>query len=70
MSMEWIRKNYRVPARRGARVEYSGCGKRELGTITSARGSHLNIRLDGYRHSAPFHPTWKLRYLPAQEGQS
>ena len=52
-----------VPARRGGRVEYTGCGKSELGTITSAANGRLNIRLDGVKHTMPFHPTWKLRYL-------
>jgi hypothetical protein len=64
MSMEWIRKNYGVPAKRGGRVEYTGEGRPELGTIRSARGSHLQIQLDGVKHTMPFHPTWRLRYLP------
>ncbi len=63
MSMAWIRKNYRVPAKRGARVRYMGGGKPELGAITSARGSQLMILLDGARHALPFHPTWELTYL-------
>lgn len=63
MSLEWVRKNYNVPARRGGRVEYTGEGKREFGTICGASGAHLSIRLDGVKHTLPFHPTWKLRYL-------
>lgn len=66
MSMEWIRKNYGVQARSGGRVEYTGCGKPELGTIRSASGSQLIIQLEGVKHPVPFHPTWELRYLPAQ----
>ena len=65
MSMEYIRRFYHVPAKRGGRVEYTGCGSTELGTIRSARGSCLNIQLDGLRYAMPFHPTWELRYLPA-----
>jgi hypothetical protein len=61
--MEWIRKAYGVPAKRGGRVIYSGSGKDEYGTIVSANGGHLNIRLDGAKHALPFHPTWELRYL-------
>lgn len=61
--MDWIRRHYRVPAKRGGRVEYTGDGKPELGTITSARGSQLRIRLDGHKHTHCFHPTWELRYL-------
>lgn len=63
MSMKWVRKNYRVPAKRGGRVRYTGCGRDELGTICSASGGRLNIRLDGVNHTMPFHPTWKIEYL-------
>ena len=69
MSMAWIRKTYGVPAKRGGRVEYTGDGKSELGTITSARHGYINIRLDGHIDPYPFHPTWKLSYLPAAEAQ-
>jgi hypothetical protein len=67
MSVEYVRKAYGVPARRGGRVEYTGDCKTELGTIRSASGGHLNMRLDGVKHTIPFHPTWKLRYLDAPE---
>lgn len=65
MSMESIRRNYGVPAKRGGRVEYTGgnSGPR-LGTITSADGARLRIRLDGDDQALIYHPTWKLRYLP------
>jgi hypothetical protein len=65
MSMDWIRRSYNVAAKRGGRVEYTGDGKPELGTIRSASGSQLMIQLDGVKHPMPFHPTWKLRYLPS-----
>ena len=67
MSFDYIRKYYSVPARRGGRVEYTGEGKPELGTIVSASGGHLNIRLDSAKHAMPFHPTWELRYLDAAQ---
>lgn len=63
MSLQWIRKHYGVPAKRGGRVEYAGGKKPEFGTIAGASGSRLSIRLDGVKHTMPFHPTWKLRYL-------
>lgn len=63
--MAWVRKNYQVPARRGGRVEYTGEGRKEMGTIRSASDGRLNIQLDGIKHTVPFHPTWKLRYLDA-----
>lgn len=63
MTMAWVRKSYGVPAKRGGRVEYTGNGKSEFGTIIGVAGAHLRIRLDGAGRSLPFHPTWKLRYL-------
>ena len=69
--LEWIRKNYGVPARRGCRVEYTGrCGVVERGVITSARGGYIRVRLDYLRHSIPFHPTWEMRYLPTNKDTS
>jgi hypothetical protein len=62
-SLAWVRKYYRVPARRGGRIHYTGCGKSEYGTITGACGAHLRVRLDGVKHAMPFHPTWEIRYL-------
>jgi len=69
-NMDWIRSNYGVPAKRGGRVEYTPCeGSKDkpgkLGTITGVNGPHLLIRLDGQKHSNPYHPTWQLRYLDA-----
>lgn len=68
MSMDWIRKNYSVPAKRGGRVEYTGGKTPEFGTIVGAREGRLRIRLDGmeYTHPLPFHPTYELRYLDAE----
>lgn len=68
MSMAYIRKTYNVPAKRGGRVEYTGDGTPERGTITSADGAQLCVRLDGLKRPAHFHPTWKLRYLQSTAG--
>jgi hypothetical protein len=72
MGMAWVRKYYRVPAKRGGRVEYTGEGphKPELGTITSVRSGRLMVRLDGHKLSYPFHPTWALRYLDAPSSRA
>ncbi len=64
MSMQWVRSHYGVPAKRGGRVRYTGDRDPQLGTITGTRHGSLRIRLDGERHSMPFHPTWELEYLP------
>jgi hypothetical protein len=66
-SFAWIRQNYGVPAKRGARVEYTAGGGSKLGTIKSTSGPHLMILLDGSKHAMPFHPTWELRYLDAMQ---
>jgi len=66
MTLAYVRKAYGVPAKRGGRVRYTGCGREELGTIIGASGGHLKVRLDGVRHGMPFHPTWKIEYLPEQ----
>jgi hypothetical protein len=64
MSFEWIREYYGVPAKRGARVKYTGvAGKPQLGSITSASGGHINVRIDGDALPRPFHPTWEIEYL-------
>ena len=66
-SLDWIRQQYSVPAKRGGRVEYTGDRRRgaQFGTITGALGGHLRIRLEGQKNSLSYHPTWKLRYLDA-----
>lgn len=72
MGMQWIRDQYGVPAKRGARVEYTPCeGSKDaaarLGTVTGTSGPHLLIRLDGEKVSRPYHPTWQLRFLTEAE---
>lgn len=70
-TMAWIRKSYGVPAKRGMRILYTGCGRQEFGTVRSAAsGGHLNIQLDGIRHTMPFHPTWMLQYQPDEPNQA
>uniref|UniRef100_A0A1A7GCM2 Uncharacterized protein n=2 Tax=root TaxID=1 RepID=A0A1A7GCM2_9ZZZZ len=64
MSMSWIRKNYRVPAKRGGRIEYTGGKQPQYGTIVGARNQYLLIRLDGESHEpGSYHPTWEITYL-------
>ena len=66
MSFDYVRKTYGVNAKRGTRVLYTGCGKREFGTVKSASGGRLNIKLDGVKHAMPFHPTWELTLNPQE----
>lgn len=67
-NMQYIRDTYGVPAKRGARVEYTGGQEPRLGTITGTGGCGVLIRLDGDKHSLPYHPTWELRYLTPNVG--
>ena len=69
-NMERTRKWYGVPAKRGGRVVYTGNGKRELGTIRSARNCRLMVKLDDYRRPVLLHPTWALEYLPWTESEA
>ena len=61
--MDYIRRYYGVPAKRGGRVRYTGDGTPKLGTITGTQGPHLVIRLDGERRTYGYHPMWRLEYL-------
>ena len=68
MSMQWIREQYRVPAKRGARIAFtccSTCGLR-LGTIVATSGPYLRVRFDedhGAGRPVSIHPTWNVDYL-------
>lgn len=64
MSMEYIRSYYRVPAKRGGRVEYTGDKSNvRQGVITGSRGARLLIRFNDDNCTYVFHPTWEIRYL-------
>jgi hypothetical protein len=66
MSIDYIRSYYGVPAHPGGRVRYTGGRHPMDGTIDGAEGAHLMIRLDGQQHAMPYHPTWKIEYLPEE----
>lgn len=55
---------YRVPAKLGARVIYTGGHAPNRGTITAVQGTYIYIRFDGEKRSVgPFHPAWMIEYL-------
>lgn len=58
MSLAAIRRQYGVPAMRGARVTFDG---RE-GRITSAFRGRLRVCFDGETRSRIIHPTWEVTY--------
>ena len=68
MTLEYIRRAYEVPARRGGRVRYTnGQGVVLNCTIKSAKGSHLIVAVDdkanGQRNRMKLHPTWQVEYV-------
>lgn len=62
-TMDYIRKQYGVHAKRGGRVEFSGGGVSRQGVILGSKGPYLRVRFDGESRVNLLHPTWELRYL-------
>lgn len=65
MSIEYIRKTYKVPAKIGGKVRYTDTdGHKWDGVIKSAPYHYLNVDLDwpGNRRVI-LHPTWNIEYL-------
>jgi hypothetical protein len=58
MSAEYVRRYYRVPAKRGMRVTVDG----KPGTIIGFRHQYLRVRFDGDKHALNAHPTWRVEY--------
>lgn len=67
MSMEYIRKTYGVPAKRGGTVNVMLDGFSVQGTITGTKGQYLRIRIPGRRRSGLYHPTYALQYVTPNE---
>lgn len=67
MSMRYIRDTYQVPAKRGARIKFTGNPHRCpcFGTITGSQGAYIRVRMDGDTESYPYHPAWAMEYVPA-----
>lgn len=60
MTAAYVRRYYKVPAKRGGRVIANG----KPGVITGFDGQYLRVRLDGEKRSTPWHPTWRMEYQP------
>jgi len=63
--MKYIRDYYGVPAKRGAKIIYTGNGERVEGRITGSINAHLRARLEGVEYAVILHPTWKVEYMEA-----
>ena len=77
MSMDYIRRAYGVPAKRGARIIYTGAEKtlgRAFGTIVGSRGAYLRVQMDDGHPKSPItmHPLWCIEYptTPDKSGEA
>lgn len=70
MSLEYIRKTYKVPAHRGGRIAFTPMrGEPEqIGKITGSKGSYLRVMFESSKFSKLLHPTWEVRYLEDEDG--
>lgn len=70
MSMDYVRKTYGVPAKRGGLIAYRTKYRTRMGRITKAT-HHIYVRFEDAQFSVPIHPTDEhLTYLPPNaEGQ-
>jgi len=55
MSIDYIRKYYGVPAKRGGRVKWTTSKGIRMGTITGAT-NYIYVRFDDAKHPVPLHP--------------
>lgn len=58
---DYVRRYYSVPAYVGVRVKAGG----KDGVIVAAKSDlhYVHIRLDGQKHSNPYHPTDGIEYM-------
>lgn len=67
MSLDYIRRQYGVPAKKGQRVIALG----HPGVITGSLDAYIRVRLDGQSKSRVYHPTWRVEYIADdQEGEA
>jgi hypothetical protein len=64
MSMDYIRKYYGVPAKRGGRIKFGN----DPGTIVGSVDCHLRVRLDGAKRTIRIHAVWAVEYLDPKPG--
>lgn len=65
MSMEYIRRYYGVPAKRGMTITFQG----EPCVIVGSQGAHLRVRVSWRKRPVPIHPTWEVVYPDAAGGK-
>ena len=65
MRMEYIRRTYGVPAKRGCKVKFTGNPNNfpQFGTVTGTYGKYLKVLMDGEIKPGTYHPEWRMEYL-------
>lgn len=59
MAFDYIRRHYKVPAKKGGRVLFQG----RPGVIVGSYQCYIKVRLDGERRAGVYHPTWEMVYV-------
>ena len=63
--MDYIRRTYNVPAKRGGRVQFTSAEFAVRGTIVGSRGQYIRVRWDESGAVQTLHPKWNIVYLEA-----
>ena len=65
MSLEYIRKTYGVPAKRGVRVKFTPDTRDNpvFGKIVGHHAALLRVRVEGAKRVWLCHPLWQIEYL-------
>jgi len=62
--MEYIRKTYGVPAKRGGKIKLVTCsGSVWLGQIRSVSNGKLRVKFAGMDYISSVDPEWDIEYL-------
>ena len=70
MTMTHIRKTYKVPAKRGSRIKYTGGKKPLFGTILNSKHERIMVKMDTINIIYKLHPTWEIEYLPQKDTEN
>ena len=61
--MDYIRRTYSVPAKRGGRVAWTTAENAAQGVIVGSHGQYLRVRMDDSGLTLTLHPTWMILYI-------
>lgn len=66
VSIKYIRENYTVPAKLGAKIRFTPHGdksKMREGIIVGSKDSYLKVKFGEEKQIAILHPTWSIEYI-------